>query len=238
MTITNELVRRIRSKWLQHAPHLWWGDRLDARFLVVDRIRSLAGARVLDIGCNAGIILSEVPETNRRFGLDRSAAAVELARKLNPSASIVNADMLALPYRDASLDVVIYCGMLELPSDERKSDAVREAARVLAPGGHLYLTTVNRRYGRYRNASSIRAVTVEQLRALLSPHFDFTIRGFNPFPPFPYFLPNRMLARVPGIWRLLVALMERNIGTNASCMFVVEGTRKSINGRAAVGKAS
>ena len=71
MTITNEFVARIRSKWQRHAPHLWWGDRLDARFVVVDRLRSLAGARVLDIGCNAGIILSEVPGTNRRFGLDR-----------------------------------------------------------------------------------------------------------------------------------------------------------------------
>jgi SAM-dependent methyltransferase len=225
MTITNEFVTRIRSKWLQHAPHLWWGDRLDARFLVADRIRSLSGARVLDIGCNAGIILSEVPDTNQRFGLDRSAAVLELARKLNPSVPTVTGDMLALPYRDASVDVVIYCGMLELPSDERKMDAVRETARVLAPGGRLYLT-VNRRHRRYQR-SSIRAVTFEQLGALLSPHFDCTIRGFNPFPPFPYFLPNRILARVPGIWRLLVALMERNIGTNASCMFVVEGTRKS-----------
>jgi SAM-dependent methyltransferase len=238
MTITNEFVTRIKSKWLHHAPHLWWGDRLDARFLVVDRLRSLVGARVLDIGCNAGIMLSEVPETNQRFGLDRSASAIALARKLNPSASIVSGDMLALPYLDASVDVVIYCGMLELPSDDQKTDAVRETARVLAPGGRLYLTTINRRYRRYRNTSSIRAVTFEQLRALLSPQFDFTIRGFNPFPPFPYFLPNRMLARVPGIWRLLVALMERNIGTNASCMFVVEGTRKSSNGRVAVGKAS
>jgi SAM-dependent methyltransferase len=228
MTVTNELVARVRSKWLQHAPHLWWGDRLDARFLVVDRLRFLAGARVLDIGCNAGIILSEVPETNQRFGLDRSPAVLELARKLNPSLPLDKGDMLALPYRDASADVVIYCGMLEVPSDEQKTDAIRETARVLAPGGRLFLTTVNRRYLRYRNtSSSIRAVTVEQLQALLSPHFDFTIRGFNPFPPFPYFLPNAILARVPGIWRLLVALMERNIGTNASCMFYVDGIRKS-----------
>ena len=231
MTVTNEFVARIRGKWREHAPHLWWGDRLDARFLVVDRLRFLAGARVLDIGCNAGIILSEVPEKNQRFGLDRSAAVLELARKLNPSVPLVNGDMLALPYRDASADVVIYCGMLEVPSDDQKTEAVRETARVLAPGGRLYLTTVNRRYRRYRNTSSpIRAVTAEQLHALLSPHFDFTIRGFNPFPPFPYFLPNAILARVPGIWRLLVALMERNIATNASCMFVVEGTRKSTPG--------
>jgi SAM-dependent methyltransferase len=237
MTVTNEFVARITTKWRQHAPHLWWGDRLDARFLVTDAVHSLAGVRVLDIGCNAGIILSEVPTTNHRFGLDRSAAAIELARKLNPSVPLVTGDMLALPYRDASVDAVIYCGMLELPSDERKADAVRETARVLAPGGRLYLTTVNRRHRRYRStSSSIRAVTQEQLQALLSPHFDFTIRGFNPFPPFPYFLPNAMLARVPGIWRLLVGLMERNVATKTSCMFVVEGIRKSTNGRAAVGR--
>jgi SAM-dependent methyltransferase len=239
MTVTNEFVARIRRKWLQHAPHLWWGDRLDARFLVVDRLQFVADARVLDIGCNAGIMLSEVPGTNQRFGLDRSAAVLELARKLNPSVPLVAGDMLALPYRDASADVVLYCGMLELPSDEQKTDAIRETARVLAPGGRLFLTTVNRRYRPYLNtSSSVRAVTFEQLQALLSPHFDFTIRGFNPFPPFPYFLPNRILARVPGIWPLLIWLMNANIGLKHGCMFVVDGTRRSTTGREAVGKTS
>lgn len=221
-----EFIARIRAKWLEHAPDLWWGDRLDVRFLVVDALRSVAGARVLDIGCNAGVILSEVPDTNVRIGLDRSAAAIQLARTLIPSAAIVRGDMLALPYRDGGADVIIYCGMLELPPDGRKADAIAEAARVLRPGGRLFLTTPNRRHWRYRHASTVRPVTLAELQALLAPHFDCTIRGFNPCPPFPYFIPNRVLARVPGIWRLLIGLMERNIAMGVSCMFYVEGTRK------------
>jgi SAM-dependent methyltransferase len=113
--------------------------------------------------------------------------------------------------------------MLEVPSEEQKPHAVREMARVLKPGGRVYLTTLNRRYGR---ASVPQRVTLEQLRELLSPGFHCAIKGFNPCPPFPYFLPNRVLARVPGIWRILTALMDRNIGINASCMFYVEGVRK------------
>ena len=226
MAITGESVARIKHKWLQHAPHLWWGDRLDARFLVVDAIRSVADARVLDIGCNAGIMLSELSPTNRRFGLDRSTAAIQLARKLNPSVPIVTGDMLALPYRDGTMDVVLFCGMLELPEPDRKPDAVAEAARVLKPGGRLYLTTLNRRYRRYRRTSAMRPVTFEQLRLLLSPYFDCAIKGFNPCPPFPFFLPNRILARAPGIWWLLTWLMERNVGTRASCTFYVEAVRK------------
>jgi SAM-dependent methyltransferase len=226
MTVTNEFVARIKTKWLQHAPQLWWGDRLDARFLVTDAIHSLAGVRVLDIGCNAGVMLSEIPGDNQRFGLERSPSAMQLARKLNPSVPIVNGDMLALPFGDASVDVVLLCGMLEIPSHDQKSDAVGEAARVLKPGGRLYLTTLNRRYLRYRHAWPMLPVTLEELRALLEPHFDVDIKGFNPLPPFPYFLPNRILARVPGIWPLLIWLMNAKIGLKHSCMFVADAVKK------------
>jgi SAM-dependent methyltransferase len=227
MTISNESVNRITAKWLRHAPHLWWGDRLDARFIAADAVRSLTGARVLDIGCNAGILLSEIPHSNRRFGLDRSASALQLAQQLNPSAAIVCGDMQALPYGDSAMSAVVYCGMLELPSQDRKAAAIQEMARVLTAGGRLYLTTVNRHHRRYRHATTIHAVTLEELRTLLSPYFDVTIRGFNPFPPFPYFLPNAMLAAVPGIWRLLTACMARDIGLETCCMFYVEGVRKA-----------
>lgn len=200
---------------------------MDARFLMVEAIQSLAAVRVLDLGCNAGVMLSELSDSNHRLGLDRSASALALARKLNPSVPLVTGDMLAVPCADATMDVVLYCGMLEVPAYGQKKQAIREVARVLRPGGRLYLTTANGCYRRYRHSSpSLRAVTIDQLRGVLSPDFVYTIRGFNPFPPFPYFLPNRVLAAVPGIWRLLVAMMERNVAVERCCSFYVQAVRK------------
>ncbi|MBI3629470.1 MAG: class I SAM-dependent methyltransferase, partial [Candidatus Rokubacteria bacterium] len=214
LTMLADTVRRVKRKWMEHAPHAWWGDRLDARFLLADAMASLNGQRVLDVGCNGGILLSEVPETNCRVGVDVSPEALRVARALNPTASLLVADMLSLPFREAAFDVVVFAGMLEefVPSRPKEA-AVREIARVLRPGGALYMTTLNRRHWRNRDHPWKIFLTAEDIAALLSPHFEADIRGFNPFPPFPYFLPNRVLARLPGIWRLLVALMGRGIGT-------------------------
>ena len=225
--LTAEFVARITTKWRQSAPDFWWGDRLDARFLVVEALRSLSGVRVLDVGCNAGVMLSEVPPTNRPVGLDASLTALRLARELTPSTPVVAGDMFTLPFRDEGFEAVLYCGMLELAPDEQKDAALREVARVLAPRGRLLLTTLNRRHLPHRRGAGRRGVTFDQLTALLAPHFDGEVLGFNPCPPFPYFLPNRVLARVPGVWPLLITLMDRNIGTRASRMFYVEAARKA-----------
>ncbi|MBI3825261.1 MAG: class I SAM-dependent methyltransferase [Candidatus Rokubacteria bacterium] len=225
MAVTPAFVRRLTRKWMDHAPHLWWGDRLDARFVVADRLAALTGRRVLDVGCNAGVMLSELGAGSAAIGLDLSAQALELARKLVPSVPLVQGDMLALPFADGAFDAVIFCGMLEVPPHDRKSAAVAELARVLRRGGVAYITTPNRAHLRYRGNRRMLSVTYEELQTLLRPHFAAPIRGFDPFPPFPWFLPNRVLARIPGIWRLLDVLMRRGFGTRASCMFIVEAVR-------------
>jgi SAM-dependent methyltransferase len=219
-----ELVRSVTAKWMRYAPHLWWGDRLDARFLIAKAARALDDCRVLDVGCNAGIILSETPDRSVRVGIDVSVDAITAARRLVPGARFVVADMLALPFRTSSFDAVILCGMLEVQPRERHADVLREAASVLRPEGRLYATTVNRRYPRYRGQPTM--VTYEELEALVRPSFAAEIRGFNPLPPFPYFLPNRLLARVPGIWAFLTRLMRWNVGRAWSCAFLAVGVKR------------
>ncbi len=225
MTSLEALVKRVGRKWKTQAPHLWWGDTVDARFLAVDMLGRLNDVDVLDVGCGAGVLLSEMAATNVRVGIDRSTEALQLARRSVPVLRLCRADMLALPFREAVFDVVVFCGMLEVPQREHKAQAIRELARVLRPSGQLVLTTPNRRYHRYRRQGLM--VTYEELRDLLGPYFDARIRGFNPLPPFPYFLPNRVLGRVPGIWGILVGLMERGIGTRTACSFVVNAVKRS-----------
>ena len=218
------VVHRVTRAWHTQAPHLWWGDAVDARFVVADTLGSLNDVRVLDIGCGAGVLLSEAAVTNVRIGMDYSMESLHLARRLDASFRLCRGDMLALPFQDGAFDVVVFCGMMEVPQRARKVQAVQELARVLRPGGHLLLTTPNRRYPRYRRQDLM--VTYEELQDLLRPFFDADIRGFNPFPPFPYFLPNQMLARVPGIWRILTGLMERRVGTRIGCAFFVTAMKR------------
>ena len=222
--ISPSYVKQLTGQWRAHAPRLWWGDRLDARFLVADAVRALRDVRVLDVGCNAGVMLAQVPSVNVRVGLDLSEEALRLARVMERDTVLVRGDMRSLPFPDASFDVVLFCGMVEVLPGPRKAAAIREVARVLRPRGALHLTTLNRRYPRYHQHPGV--VTYEELEALLHPHFDAVIRGFNPVPPFPYGLPNRVLARIPRIWAILERWMERGVGLRGSCTFVVRAVKR------------
>jgi SAM-dependent methyltransferase len=81
------------------------------------------GARVLDLGCGAGI-----PATRRLaerglqvIGVDFSAVQLQRARRLVPAARLVQADMAALHFAAASLDAVVsFYALIHLPlADQR-----------------------------------------------------------------------------------------------------------------------
>ena len=72
------------------------------------------------------------------IGLDFSAEAVELARKLVPNGRFQQGDAQALPFPAASFDAVL-CGygLMHLPEP---AAALREMLRVLRPGGRASLS--------------------------------------------------------------------------------------------------
>ena len=102
------------------------------------------GEVVADLGCGAGIdtllAAAEVAPTGRAVGVDFLAEMVDRARTFAAQADIANADfrqgeMESLPLPDASVDVVISNGSINLSA--RKSRVLAEAHRVLRPGGRL-----------------------------------------------------------------------------------------------------
>jgi arsenite methyltransferase len=102
------------------------------------------GAVVLDIGCGAGMDLllaaTAVGRGGRAIGVDMTEAMASRARAGARAAGLgqveVRAgDAMALPVADASVDVVISNGVLNLTPDKRV--AFGEVLRVLRPGGRF-----------------------------------------------------------------------------------------------------
>jgi len=220
----SQLVKEVKKKWKTYAPQFWWGNRLESRFYMISRLRNFRYKKVLDIGCNAGIMLSELDRSNFKVGIELSKKALKIAKRLNPGAKLIQANMYDLPFSDGSFDVVIFCGMLEVPPWGLKEKALMEAHRVLRVGGSFLLTTPNRSYWAYRKDKNM--VSYQELKDLLDPLFSFTIKGVNPFPPFPLFLPNRILAKMPGIWGLILFAMEKKCFSRYCHSFYVGGCVK------------
>ncbi|TMB12594.1 MAG: methyltransferase domain-containing protein [Deltaproteobacteria bacterium] len=102
------------------------------------------GSVVVDIGCGAGMDLLLAAKSagprGRAIGIDMTEAMAEKARASARAAGLDNVevrlgDAMSLPLEDASADVVISNGVLNLTSD--KAVAFGEVFRVLKPGGRF-----------------------------------------------------------------------------------------------------
>lgn len=111
---------------------------------LVKFVQVSAGERVLDVACGTGVVAVTAARRGAKVsGLDLTPALIERAKKNAHIASVnvefIEGDAEALPYPDASFDVVLsQFGHIFAP---RPAVAVNEMLRVLKRGGRIAFST-------------------------------------------------------------------------------------------------
>jgi len=122
---------RARQRLWQHQ-----NPYLDIVGWVLDLAGVAPGLRVLDVGCGNGAYLQALRDRHAAaVGVDLSPGMLRAAGHRE----VLNADVVALPMRDASFDIVLAPHMLYHVAN--RAQAIRELRRVLVPRGRLVAVT-------------------------------------------------------------------------------------------------
>lgn len=114
----------------------------------IDRIASLAGKSVIDIGCGGGILSESMAIRGATVtGIDMGEAPLKVAKLHGLESGIrvlyqrTTAEEFAEQHPE-SFDVVTCMEMIEHVPDP--SSVIRACAALVKPGGHVFLSTLNR----------------------------------------------------------------------------------------------
>ena len=137
--------------------HRWWDagsefkplhDINPLRLDYIDRIAGLDGKMVLDVGCGGGILSESMAERGAQVtGIDLGEKALNVAQlhRLESGVSVdyrlISVEAMAAE-RPASFDVVTCMEILEHVPDP--AAIVAACSTLVKPGGHVFLSTLNR----------------------------------------------------------------------------------------------
>ncbi|WP_019987747.1 class I SAM-dependent methyltransferase [Rudanella lutea] len=136
----------------------------------------MVSGQVLEIGCGWGRGLELLTQAATHYtGIDKNADLIGSLQQAYPKATFVAANIPPLtdgtgqPLPDNTFDFVVTFQVIE--HIENDDLFVKEAYRVLKPGGKLLLTTVNKSYSLTRNPWHVREYVADELRALMGRYF-------------------------------------------------------------------
>ncbi len=122
-------------------PSFVWRAGQDRRLDLIRRYVDIEDARVLDIGCGIGTYVKKLDEVSGdAYGVDIDPARVREGKSGTLSVAVSE----RLPFADASFDMVLLNEVIEHVDDDAAT--LREACRVVRPGGHVIIYAPNRLY--------------------------------------------------------------------------------------------
>ncbi|MFC1544760.1 class I SAM-dependent methyltransferase [Gemmatimonadota bacterium] len=199
-----KLRRRIIERWMKYAPARWWGDPVDIRFFLAERLAALQGRKILDVGCNAGILASVATEAgNEVFGIELDSDALSEYRALSGAENIplraARASWNQLPFARQEFDTLLLGWVLYYePRIEDKIRALSRLSDLLVPGGELLFVEANRLcpiQGRGRNCFWTPGEAAEFLS-----HHGYEVEElvyWNPLPSMLCYLPRGIKMQLP-----------------------------------------
>ena len=119
--------------------HWWYGGMRAISASILNLVYAgRRDLRILDAGCGSGGNLRFLRRYGSVIGIDLAAEALALSRQSLQS-DLAQASVLAIPFADASFDLVTSFDVLYHRAVPDERAALREAWRVLRPGGRLLL---------------------------------------------------------------------------------------------------
>ena len=135
--------------------------------MIVEAARPTPGDRMLDIACGGGLVVCAfAPHVKQATGFDMTPAMLDQAKKLAGESGLTNVawrqgDATALPYPDASFDIVTTRFSFHHFRDPLA--VLREMVRVCVPGGRVLLIDT------YASEDKAKAVEFNRLELLRDP---------------------------------------------------------------------
>jgi SAM-dependent methyltransferase len=122
-------------------PSYVWRSGQERRLDLIRRYVRLEDAWLLDVGCGIGTYVRRFREFSpHSYGIDVSVKRLQEGSKTLPN--LLAAKGERLPFADSSFDVLVFNEVIEHVDDDRQT--IRDALRVVRPGGHLVIYAPNR----------------------------------------------------------------------------------------------